>query len=133
MEQKKNNSLPAFMYYKGISGETKGFSEKVPIPLELRNFPGDYVQLKVINLDQVLDVFSIKNDSYRRAYDLLNELDKEVMEGYKNNSFNVRSQIRYKENGYAVFRFINFELDSRDPDPKYHILFIVYEYVTTLI
>lgn len=28
MEQKKSNSLPAFMYYKGISGETKGFSEK---------------------------------------------------------------------------------------------------------
>lgn len=129
MEQTKINPATDIIYCDGITRP----DGKICLPPELKDFKSEYVQLKIMNMEDVLDNFSVNGKLYRRAYNILDELDREVMAGYNADSFNVRTEICYKENGYALFRFHHFELDARDPDPRYHSLYIVYMFVSTLI
>lgn len=104
----------------------------VSLPRELADFKGSSVILKIKDMDRFVDTFCNRDTYYRRAYAILADLDKEVLEGLENGFWPTWYMIPYKEWGDAMFEFSHFEVDLREPDAEYRTLYIVYRYDTTV-
>ena len=89
------------------------------------------LELKLEDMDRFIDTFCSRNTYYRRAYDILHELDKRVLEELEAGEFSSWIDIDYKDGGSAFFEFSHFEVDLREPDSQYRTLYVVYRYDTT--
>ena len=103
----------------------------VLLPKELENFKGGSMILKIEDMDRFVDTFCSRDTYYRRAYDILAELDKRVLEDLETGEFQEWIDIDYKLDGMALFEFSHFEVDLREPDSQYRTLYVVYRYDTT--
>ena len=103
----------------------------VRLPKELEGFKGGSMILKIEDMDRFIDTFCSRNTYYRRAYDILHELDKRVLESLEAGEFQTWIDIDYKDGGSAFFEFSHFEVDLREPDSQYRTLYVVYRYDTT--
>ena len=104
---------------------------QVSLPEELQNFRGSSMVLKIEDLDRLIDTFCSRNTYYRRAYAILADLDKQILECVENGVFPDWILIPYKDDGDAMFEFSHFEVDLREPDEEYRTLYVVYRYDTT--
>ena len=102
------------------------------LPEELKDFEGSSMVLKVEDMERLIDTFCSRNTHYRRAYAILADLDKSIMECMEQGVFPDTIYIPYKEEGDAIFQFSHFEVDLREPDAKYRTLYVVYRYETTV-
>ena len=103
----------------------------VSLPKELEGFKGGSMILKIEDMDRFIDTFCSRNTYYRRAYDILAELDKQVLEDLETGEFQEWIDIDYKLDGMALFEFSHFEVDLREPDSQYRTLYVVYRFDTT--
>ena len=103
----------------------------VSLPKELAGFKGGSMILKIEDMDRFMDTFCSRNTYYRRAYDILAELDKQVLESLEVGAFPQWIDVEYKEEGWAYFEFSHFEADLREPDSQFRTLYVVYRYDTT--
>ena len=103
----------------------------VRLPKELEGFKGGSMILKLEDMDRFIDTFCSRNTFYRRAYDILHELDKRVLESLEAGDFQTWIDIDYKDGGSVFFEFSHFEVDLREPDSQYRTLYVVYRYDTT--
>ena len=103
----------------------------VRLPKELEDFKGSSMILKLEDMDRFIDTFCSRNTYYRRAYDILHELDKRVLEDLEAGEFSSWIDVEYKDGGWAYFEFSHFEVDLREPDSQYRTLYVVYRYDTT--
>ena len=103
----------------------------VSLPKELAGFKGGSMILKIEDMDRFIDTFCSRNTYYRRAYDILAELDKQVLESLEAGAFPQWTDVEYKDGGWANFEFSHFEADLREPDSKFRTLYVVYRYDTT--
>ena len=103
----------------------------VLLPKELENFKGGSMILKIEDMDRFIDTFCSRNTYYRRAYDILAELDKQVLESLEAGTFPQWIDVDYKDGGWAFFEFSHFEADLREPDSQFRTLYVVYRYDTT--
>ena len=103
----------------------------VRLPKELEGFKGGSMILKIEDMDRFIDTFCSRNTYYRRAYDILAELDKQVLESLEEGAFPQWTDVEYKDGGWANFEFSHFEVDLREPDSQYRTLYVVYRYDTT--
>ena len=87
--------------------------------------------LKIEDMDRFIDTFCSRNTYYRRAYDILAELDKQVLESLEAGTFPQWIDVDYKDGGWAFFEFSHFEADLREPDSQFRTLYVVYRYDTT--
>lgn len=101
------------------------------LPESLRLFEQTHVVLKIEDMDRLVETFSSRDEHYKRAYQIVAELDCKVMTFVGENRFPVLVDISYKDSGSALFEFSHFELDTRDPDLRCRTLFVVYRYDTT--
>lgn len=104
---------------------------KVCLPKELEGFKGRSMILKIEDMDRLVDTFCSRNTYYRRAYAILADLDKEVLESLENGAFPQWTDVEYKDGGWANFEFSHFEADLREPDSQFRTLYVVYRYDTT--
>lgn len=104
---------------------------QVSLPEELQNFKGGSMVLKIEDMDRLIDTFCSRNTYYKRAYAILADLDKEVLDCVETGVFPQWILVPYKEEGDAMFEFSHFECDLREPDEKYRTLYVVYRYDTT--
>ena len=88
--------------------------------------------LKIEDMDRFIDTFCSRDTYYRRAYAILADLDKEVLESLEAGIFKDWIWVDYKDFGDAMFEFSHFEVDLREPDSKYRTLYVVYRYDTTI-
>ena len=102
------------------------------LPEELKDFKGSSMVLKIEDIDRFMDTFCSRDTYYRRAYAILAELDKQVLECVEDDVFPEWTLIPYKDDGDAIFQFSHFEVDLREPDEKYRTLYVVYRYDTTV-
>ena len=102
------------------------------LPEELKDFKGSSMVLKIEDIDRFMDTFCSRDTYYRRAYAILAELDKQVLECVEDGVFPEWTLIPYKDDGDAIFQFSHFEVDLREPDEKYRTLYVVYRYDTTV-
>lgn len=112
--------------------DEEGNPECALLPEELKDFKGGSMILKIEDMDRFVDTFCSRNTYYRRAYAILADLDKEVLESLEAGVFKDWISIEYKELGYAMFQFSHFEADLREPDSQYRTLYVVYRYDTTV-
>jgi len=98
----------------------------------LKDFKGSSMVLKIEDIDRFMDTFCSRDTYYRRAYAILAELDKQVLECVEDGVFPEWTLIPYKDDGDAIFQFSHFEVDLREPDEKYRTLYVVYRYDTTV-
>ena len=103
----------------------------VSLPKELEGFKGGSMILKIEDMDRFVDTFCSRNTYYRRAYDILAELDKHVLESLEEGAFPQWTDVEYKDGGWAYFEFSHFEADLREPDSQFRTLYVVYRYDTT--
>jgi len=103
----------------------------VLLPEELKDFKGMSMILKIMDMDRFVDTFCSRNTYYRRAYAILADLDKEILECTEAGEFPSWIDVPYKDDGDALFEFSHFELDLREPDGDYRTLYVVYRYDTT--
>ena len=103
----------------------------VRLPKELENFKGGSMILKIEDMDRFVDTFCSRNTYYRRAYDILAELDKRVLEELEAGEFSSWIDVKYKDGGWAYFEFSHFEVDLREPDSQFRTLYVVYRYDTS--
>lgn len=104
---------------------------EVGLPEELKKFKGNSMVLKIEDMDRLVDTFCSRNTYYKRAYAILADLDKEVLDCVETGVFPQWIFVPYKEEGDAMFEFSHFECDLREPDEKYRTLYVVYRYDTT--
>ena len=96
----------------------------VSLPKELEGFKGGSMILKIEDMDRFIDTFCSRNTYYRRAYDILAELDKQVLESLEEGAFPQWTDVEYKDGGWANFEFSHFEVDLREPDSQYRTLYV---------
>ena len=106
-----------------------GLDIQVRLPEELQNFKGSCIVLKIANLDHLIDNYSSRNIHYPRAYAILADLDKQILECAEKGFFPDWVSLPYKENYANVFEFSHFEVDLREPDSNYRTLYVVYRYI----
>jgi hypothetical protein len=128
--------FPCFSGIRVVDGADEGEEYCEPetsvlLPKELENFKGGSMILKIEDMDRFVDTFCSRNTYYRRAYDILHELDKRVLEELEAGEFSSWIDIEYKEGGWAFFEFSHFEVDLREPDSQYRTLYVVYRFDTT--
>lgn len=111
--------------------DEEGNPEYALLPEELKDFKGGSMILKLEDMDRFIDTFCSRNTFYRRAYDILHELDKRVLESLEAGDFQTWIDIDYKDGGSVFFEFSHFEVDLREPDSQYRTLYVVYRYDTT--
>jgi hypothetical protein len=102
----------------------------VSLPKELEGFKGGSMILKIEDMDRLIDTFCSRDTYYRRAYDILANLDKKVLESLEQGKFEEWIYVDYKDFGDAIFQFSHFEIDLREPDSQYRTLYVVYRYDT---
>ena len=83
-------------------------------------------------MDRFIDTFCSRDTYYRRAYAILADLDKEVLESLETGEFNEWVSVSYKDFGDAIFEFSHFEVDLREPDSQFRTLYVVYRYDTSV-
>ena len=128
--------FPCFSGIRVVDGADEGEEYCEPetsvlLPKELENFKGGSMILKIEDMDRFVDTFCSRDTYYRRAYDILAELDKRVLEDLETGEFQEWIDIDYKLDGMALFEFSHFEVDLREPDSQYRTLYVVYRYDTT--
>ena len=104
----------------------------VNLPEELQNFKGSSMVLKIEDMDRLIDTFCSRDTYYKRAYAILADLDKKVLDCVETGVFPQWILVPYKLEGDAMFEFSHFECDLREPDEKYRTLYVVYRYDTTV-
>ena len=106
MDADNNQHIYEYPSFSGIyeeedaDEEEEGFlvpESTVRLPKELEDFKGSSMILKLEDMDRFIDTFCSRNTYYRRAYDILHELDKRVLE-----SLEADSQYRTL---YVVYRY----------------------------
>lgn len=102
------------------------------LPEELSDFKGSSMVLKIEGMDRLIDTFCSRDTYYRRAYAILADLDKQVLDCLETGVFPGWTTIPYKDGGDAVFEFSHFEIDLSEPDEKFRTLFVVYSFDTTV-
>jgi len=128
--------FPCFSGIRVVDGADEGEEYCEPetsvlLPKELEGFKGGSMILKIEDMDRFIDTFCSRNTYYRRAYDILAELDKQVLESLEEGAFPQWTDVEYKDGGWANFEFSHFEVDLREPDSQYRTLYVVYRYDTT--
>ncbi len=125
--------------YQCFTGEKEGGEDDddtglvcILLPEELKTINIDYVVLKIANMNYFVNVFSSLVSRYRRAYEILADLDKEVIGSWEYKFFPYVSLIPYKHEGDAVFIFSHFEVDMSEPDAVCRTLYVVYTFDTTV-
>jgi hypothetical protein len=119
--------------YEGDSFYDKHDDENyVILPEELRDFKGSSMVLKIEDMDRFVDTFCSRNTYYRRAYEILADLDKRILNCVETGHFSQWILISYKPDGDAIFEFSHFEIDSKEPDENFRTLYVVYRYDTTV-
>jgi hypothetical protein len=140
MDADNNQHIYEYPSFSGIYEEENAADEEemplvpettVRLPKEIEGFRGTSMILKIEDMDRFVDTFCSRNTYYRRAYDILHELDKRVLEELEAGEFSSWIDIEYKEGGWAFFEFSHFEVDLREPDSQYRTLYVVYRYDTT--
>lgn len=140
MDADNNQHIYEYPSFSGIYEEEdadegeEGFlvpESTVRLPKELEDFKGSSMILKLEDMDRFIDTFCSRNTYYRRAYDILHELDKRVLEDLEAGEFSSWIDVEYKVGGWAYFEFSHFEVDLREPDSQYRTLYVVYRYDTT--
>ena len=92
--------------------------------------------LVVSNLKYFLEMFTLGDyDRYFRPYEILAELEKQVMEDAINGEIANTYLVDYKrpgpwvETAYVIFDFSHFEVNTEtEPDENYRSLYIYFEY-----
>ena len=119
--------------YEGEYEDVEGEMEPVVhLPKELKDFKGGSMILKILDMDRLIDTFCSLNTYYRRAYAILADLDKMVMDSMEDGEFPSWYDVPYKDGGDVIFEFSHFEVDLREPDKHYRTLYVVYRYDTTV-
>ena len=140
MDADNNQHIYEYPSFSGIyeeedaDEEEEGFlvpESTVRLPKELEDFKGSSMILKLEDMDRFIDTFCSRNTYYRRAYDILAELDKQVLESLEAGTFPQWIDVDYKDGGWAFFEFSHFEADLREPDSQFRTLYVVYRYDTT--
>ena len=140
MDADNNQHIYEYPSFSGIYEEEdadegeEGFlvpESTVRLPKELEDFKGSSMILKLEDMDRFIDTFCSRNTYYRRAYDILHELDKRVLEDLEAGEFSSWIDVEYKDGGWAYFEFSHFEVDLREPDSQYRTLYVVYRFDTT--
>jgi len=133
-----NQHIYEFPSFSGICEDDEEDNEEnlipdttVSLPKELAGFKGGSMILKIEDMDRFIDTFCSRNTYYRRAYDILAELDKQVLESLEAGTFPQWIDVDYKDGGWAFFEFSHFEADLREPDSQFRTLYVVYRYDTT--
>ncbi len=101
-----------------------------------KGLPGQHgaTILMVSNLKYFLEMFTTDDyDYYLRPYEILAELEKQVMEEVLNGELEIFHMVNYKRNpmsdGEVIFEFSHFEVNTEtEPDENYRSLFIYFEY-----
>lgn len=125
--------------YHGIFEEDEdGLSGAYSLPDELKNFKGRDIVVRVDDMERFTDTFSsLDTANYKRAFEILAELDKRVLDVYaETGKFPSDPWISFKKydgDGDAIFEFSHFEIDTRDPDSEFSTLYVVYGYITTAV
>jgi hypothetical protein len=139
MDADNNQHIYEYPSFSGIYDDEDVDEEEMPLvpettvrlPKELEGFKGGSMILKLEDMDRFIDTFCSRNTYYRRAYDILHELDKRVLESLEAGDFQTWIDIDYKDGGSVFFEFSHFEVDLREPDSQYRTLYVVYRYDTT--
>ena len=139
MDADNNQHIYEFPSFGGIyEDDEEGYEEDllvpvtmVSLPKELAGFKGGSMILKIEDMDRFIDTFCSRNTYYRRAYDILAELDKKVLESLEEGAFPQWTDVDYKDGGWANFEFSHFEADLREPESQFRTLYVVYRYDTT--
>lgn len=92
--------------------------------------------LMVSNLKYFLEMFTLGNDEwYLRPYEILAELEKQVMDDAENGEIATTYLVDYKrpgpnvETAFVIFEFSHFEVNTEtEPDENYRSLYIYFEY-----
>ena len=90
--------------------------------------------LMVSNLKYFLEMFTLGNDEwYLRPYEILAELERQVMEDAINGEIATSYLVSYKRDpmsdGDVIFDFSHFEVNTEtEPDENYRSLYIYFEY-----
>ncbi len=97
---------------------------------ELINKEFHRVSLLVSGLPELLADFNFLEEDYNRPYTVLAELEKKVLGYVEQKKYPLNISI---PNGTPLgydpeFSFSHFEVDTADPDPSFHTLYIVYIY-----
>lgn len=129
--------FPCFSGIRVVDGADEGEEYCEPetsvlLPKELENFKGGSMILKIEDMDRFVDTFCSRDTYYRRAYDILAELDKRVLEDLETGELQEWIDIDYKLDGMALFEFSHFEVDLREPDSQFRTLYVVYRYDTSV-
>lgn len=112
-----------------------GDDDSVSIVLP-EGLPGERgaIILMVSNLKYFLEMFTLGNyDRYLRPYEILAELERQVMEDAFNGVIEPTYLTSYKRDpmsdGDVIFDFSHFEVNTEtEPDENYRSLYIYYEY-----
>ena len=112
--------------------DEEGNPEYALLPEGLKKFKGHSMVLKIEDMDRLVDIFCSRDTHYRRAYAILADLDQQVLDCLEEGRFPTWFYIPYKDGGDAMFEFMHFEVDLREPDEKYRTLYVVYRYDTTV-
>lgn len=131
MDADNNQHIYEYPCFSGIYEEDED-GGTITLPKELEDFKGSSMILKIEDMDRFIDTFCSRDTYYRRAYAILADLDKEVLEGLEAGIFKDWIWVDYKDFGDAMFEFSHFEVDLREPDSKFRTLYVVYRYDTTI-
>lgn len=101
-----------------------------------KGLPGEHgaTILMVSNLKYFLEMFTLGDDDrYFRPYEILAELEKQVMEDALNGEIATSYLTSYKRDpmsdGDVIFEFSHFEVNTEtEPDENYRSLYIYFEY-----
>jgi hypothetical protein len=104
--------------------------ETVILPKDLKSYHHNYAVLRVINMDLLIESCSdIKQADRARPYDILAQLDHQIVDGMPGGYFPTHPVILVDniEKGFG-FEFSHFEVDLQEPDPDFRTLYVVYRY-----
>ena len=129
----KNPDLYNYTCYRGkYEKDENGDPVSVSLPQELEGYRCRHMILKIMDMDKVIDTFSERDTSHRRAYQILADLDELVLESLERNKFQTWELVSYSCDGEAMFEFSHFEVNTNEPDKKYRTLYVVYRYDSTV-
>ena len=116
-----------------LGGSGKEEPASVVLPKGLPGKHGATI-LMVSNLKYFLEMFTLDNDDrYLRPYEILAELEKQVMEDVLTGEITMTYLVSYKRNpmsdGDVIFDFSHFEVNAEtEPDENYRSLYIYFKY-----
>ncbi len=126
---------PEYIMGTSIDGSAVEEPASVVLPKGLPGKNGAMI-LIVSNLKYFLEMFTLGDyDRYFRPYEILADLEKQVMESAINGEIGTTYMADYKrpgpgvETAYVIFDFSHFEVNTEtEPDENYRSLYIYFEY-----